>query len=140
MCDASQSISTYDLSVIINPCNPSGSIGTYDGSTSGGGDCCLCRAGYKSKSTTWTFTTADIPELAKSTPKGELNLYMEDGAGYAAFVQGALCKINNKITPQVYQRNGNLVSFSMPTTSATATTFTVTVSPAVYGYWTFRGV
>lgn len=66
-------------------------------------------------------------------------MYMEDGTGYAAFVQGALVKINNKVFAQIYQRNGNLTSLTLPTTQQ-PTSVTFTVSPAVYGYWTFRGV
>lgn len=137
VCDPSGRISSYDLNVVIDPCNAGTSIGTFDKPTTATD--CLCRSGFKPKSTTWTFTTADIPELAQPTPKGELNFYMEDGAGYAAFVQGALVKVNNKIYPQIYQRNGNLTSLTIPTTLL-ADSVTYTVSPAVYGYWTFRGV
>ena len=139
MCDPSTLISTYALSVIINPCNPGGSIGTYDQGGTVANDC-LSRSGYKAKSSTWTFTTADIPELSGATTKGELNFYMEDGTGYAAFVQGAIVKTNNKIIGNIYQRNGNLTTFSASPVTGTATTITYTVTPAVSGYWTFRGV
>lgn len=133
-CTTGQSIGQYNVSAV-NPCNPSGSIGSYVPFTNS----CLSRSGQKPKSTTWTFTIADIPEFSQPNVKGELNFYMQDGSGYAGFVQGALCKINNKITAQIYQRNGNLTSLPTPTTTY-SDKIVYTITPAVYGYWTFRGI
>ena len=136
MCDAQSRIATYNTAYLIDPCNAANSIGTYDKVPGGAGDC-LCSSGYKPKSTTWTLTPTDIPVLQNEFCKGELNFYVQDGAGVVSFVQGVVGKTSNLITARAYQRNGNLTSVAF---AATATTITITWSPAVEGYWSYRGV
>lgn len=135
MCDAASRISSYSTPyVAIDPCNASTSIGNYDKPTTG--DDCLCMSGFKPLSSTWTLTSADIPLLSTEFVKGELNFYVQDGAGVVSFVQGTVAKTSGTITARAYQRNGNLTNVAF---ASTATTITITWSPAVSGYWSFRG-
>lgn len=134
VCNSANLISTYTSTYMIDPCKAATSIGTYD--QSGGGDC-LCISGSKPLSTTWTLTTADIPYLVNEFVTGELNFYVQNGAGVVSFVQGTLAKTSGVITARAYQRNGNLTNISF---TATGTSITVTWSPAVSGYWSFRGI
>lgn len=136
VCDPTQTINNYTSgSYAIDPCNAGTSIGSYDQSSSGA-DSCLCISGYKSLSTTWTLTSTDIPSFGKEYCKGELNFYVQNGSGVVSFAQGTIAKTLGTITARIYQRNGNLTNVTS-TGSGTSATFTWT--PAVSGYWTFRG-
>lgn len=136
VCNPTQTINNYSSgSYAIDPCNAATSIGSYDRPTSDS-DSCLCMSGFKSLSTTWTLTSTDIPALGKEFCKGELNFYVQDGAGVVSFAQGTIAKTSNLITPRIYQRNGNLTNV---TYTGTATSASFTWTPAVSGYWTFRG-
>ena len=96
--------------------------------------------GYKSLSTTHTFTSTDIPCLANSNASGELTLYFKNNKlGRANVTLAVLIKLAGTLSTTSsmwYQRIGNMDTVEL-TVSGNNATFTV--SPAAECRWVFRG-
>lgn len=97
--------------------------------------------GYKSLSTTHTFTSTDIPCLADSNASGELTLYLKNNKlGKANVTMGVVVKLEGEINSSAtmfYQRIGNMDSVDV---TVTTSSLTFLVSPAAECRWVFRGV
>lgn len=100
-------------------------------------------SGIKSSSTTHTFTSADIPELANTTMTGELTLYLTNKeANVSNVTMTAITKANSTFPTGgtvLYQRVGNFTSVEFTTSDANKS-ITFTISPAAACTWIFRGV
>lgn len=97
--------------------------------------------GWFPVSSTFTFTTVEIPLLANSTCNGELTLYLNDNAGGIANVSLIyVIKVNGTISSSaslVAQRYGNMNDVSL---SVSGNTVIISVSPATECRWMYRGV
>ena len=96
--------------------------------------------GYKSLSTTHTFTSTDIPCLANSNASGELTLYFKNNKLERANVTLIIIRKTAGVIVDYgwYQRIGNMDAVDI--TAPSSTSIVATVSPAAEMRWFFRGV
>jgi hypothetical protein len=101
--------------------------------TFGNGVTQIC--GVKSMNTVHTFTSSDIPALAKSICSGELTLYLQnEGSSVSNVTMSAVVKNGGTTTVTLFQRIGNMTSVEVSTTD-----IVFTCNPAVKCYWIWRG-
>ena len=99
-------------------------------------------SGYKSMSTTHTFSVTDIPSFQMTNMSGELTVYMVNNASNSSNVTMIGITRSANTFPAGgtvwYQRIGNFTSVTV-TAPVNGTSVIITVNPASECRWVYRG-